>query len=42
MDQRTIQILFAWLSSAIRGTKLTENERKSFSADMLQDLIYKR
>ena len=39
MDQRTIQILFALLRSAIRGTKLTDNERKSYSADMLQDLL---
>ncbi len=39
MDQRTIQILFALLRSAIRGTKLTESERNSYSADMLQDLL---
>lgn len=39
MDQRTMHILFALLRSAIRGTKLTESERKSYSADMLQDLL---
>lgn len=39
MDQRTIQILFALLRSAIRGTKLTDNERENYSADMLQDLL---
>ena len=38
MDQRTIQILFALLRSAIRGTKLPESERNSYSADVLQDL----
>lgn len=39
MDQRTIQILFVLLRSAIRGTKLTDNERENYSADMLQDLL---
>ncbi len=39
MDQRTIQILFALLRSAIRGTKLTDSERECYSADMLQDLL---
>lgn len=39
MDQRTIQILFALLRSAIFGTKLTERERKNYSADMLKDLL---
>lgn len=39
MDQRTIQILFALLRSAIRGTKLTESELESYSSDMLQDLL---
>ena len=39
MDQRTIQIRFALLRSAIRGTKLTESERESYSSDMLQDLL---
>lgn len=39
MDQRTIQILFALLRSAIRGTKLTESERNSYSADVLQELL---
>lgn len=39
MDQRTIQILFALLCSAIRGTNLTESELEKYSADMLQDLL---
>jgi len=39
MDHRTVQILFALLRSAIRGTKLTESERKSYSADILHDLL---
>lgn len=39
MDQRTIQILFALLRSAICGTKLTEGERNIYSPDMLQDLL---
>lgn len=39
MDQRTSQILFALLRSAIRGTKLTKSERESYSVDMLQDLL---
>lgn len=39
MDQRTIQILFALLRSAIRGIKLTESEQNSYSADVLQDLL---
>ena len=39
MDQRTIQILFALLRSAIRGTKLTQSERESYCADMLPDLL---
>lgn len=39
MDQRTIQILFALLLSAICGTKLTEEERNSFSSEMVQDLF---
>lgn len=39
MDQRTIQILFALLRSAIFGTKLAESERKNYSADMLKDLL---
>ena len=39
MDQRTIQILFALLRSAICGTKLTEEERNNYSPDMLQDLL---
>ena len=39
MEQRIIQILFALLRSAIRGTKLTESELKSYSTDMLQELL---
>jgi len=39
MDQRTIQILFALLRSAICGTNLTEDERNIYSPDMLQDLL---
>ena len=39
MDQRTIQILFALLRSAICGTKLTEEERNHYSPDLLQDLL---
>lgn len=39
MDQRTIQILFALLRSAICGTKLTEEERNTYSSDQLQDLL---
>ena len=37
MDQRTIQILFTLLRSAICGTKLTEDERTAFSDGMLQE-----
>lgn len=39
MDQRTIQILFALLRSAIRGTKLTEEELNNYSPDLLRDLM---
>ena len=39
MAQRTIQILFALLRSAICGTKLTEEERNNYSPDLLQDLL---
>ncbi len=39
MDQRTIQILFALLRSAICGTKLTEEENKLYSPELLSDLI---
>ena len=39
MDQRTIQILFVLLRSAICGTKLTEEERNNYSPDLLQDLL---
>ena len=39
MDQGTILILFALLRSAIRGTEITENERNSYSAEMLPSLF---
>ena len=39
MLQGTSQMLFAILRSAICGTKLTESERKTYSEDMLQDLL---
>ena len=39
MDQRTIQILFALLRSAICGTKLTEEERSFYSQEQLRDLL---
>ncbi len=39
MDQRTIQILFALLRSAICGAKLTEEERNNYSPELLQELI---
>lgn len=39
MDQRTIQILFALLRSAICGTKLTREERDNYSPELLQHLL---
>ena len=39
MDQRTIEILFALLASAIRGTKLTTGEKEKYSVEMLPDLV---
>lgn len=39
MDQRTIQILFTLLRSAICGMKLTEEERTNYSSDLLPDLL---
>lgn len=39
MGQRTIQILFALLRSAICGTKLTEEERDLYSPDLLQGFL---
>ena len=39
MDQRTIQILFALLRSAICATKLTEREGDYYSPDLLQNLL---
>ena len=39
MSQRTIQIFFALLRSAICGTKLTETEATQFSAEQLPELI---
>lgn len=39
MDQRTTQILFALLRSAICKTKLTDEERNNYSPDLLRDLL---
>ncbi len=39
MDQRTIQILFALIRSAICGTKLTKEEQNNYSPDSLRDLL---
>lgn len=39
MDQRTNQILFMLLRSAIRGTKLTKEELEQYTEDMLPDLL---
>lgn len=39
MDQRTNQMLFALLRSAIRGTSLTEEERNCYSPDLLEALL---
>ena len=39
MDQRTIQILFALLRSAVCGTHLTEDECKTCSEDVTSDLL---
>ena len=39
MDQRTTQILFALLRSAICGTKLTQEELDSYSPELLQSLL---
>lgn len=39
MEQRTIQILFALLRSAICGIKLTNYERALYSQDQLPDLL---
>ena len=39
MDQRTVQILFALLRSAISGTPPTEQERNTYSPDLLRDLL---
>ena len=39
MDQRTTQMLFALLRSAICGTKLTEKELDSYSPELLQSLL---
>lgn len=38
MDQRTNQMLFALLRSAIRGTQLTEEERNNYSSEMLREM----
>lgn len=39
MVQRTIQILFALLRSAICGTKLTEEERNNDSPELLPRFV---
>lgn len=39
MDQRTIPMLFALLRSAVRGTTLTDEEKSSFSVDLLRELM---
>lgn len=39
MCQRTIQMLFALLRSAICGIELTDDERRNYSSDLLQDLL---
>ena len=39
MDQRTTKILFPLLRSAICGTKLTEDERRMYSSEILQELL---
>ena len=39
MNQRTIQILFALLRSAIRGTALTEEERNCITQDLIRDIL---
>lgn len=39
MDQRTVQILFALLRSAICGTKLTEDERNLCAPERLAELL---
>lgn len=39
MEQRTIQMLFALLRSAISGSKLTEEERNDFSDELIPGLI---
>ena len=39
MDQRTIPMLFALLRSAVRGTTLTDEQKSSFSVDLLRELM---
>jgi len=39
MDQGTVQIFFAFLRSAIRGTRLTEEEQNTYSPELLDDLF---
>lgn len=39
MDQRTTQMFFSLLRSAICGTMLTEQEKKKYSFDILEDLL---
>lgn len=38
MDQRTVQVLFALFRSAIRGTEMTERERKLYTPELLSEL----
>jgi len=39
MDQTTIQVLFALLRSAVKGTELSEEEKKCYSREMLPKLL---
>lgn len=39
MDQRTLQIFFALLRSAICGTKLTKEERDNYSSQLFDNLL---
>ncbi len=39
MEQRTTEMLFALLRSAIRGTSLTEKERDGYAPEQLEDLL---
>lgn len=39
MNQRTIELLFAFVRSAISGTKIKDEERENYSSNMLEDLL---